>query len=340
MHDDDHAPLGNYLFVSKSSTGSIYVSDLGNSRVVVFNAAGQIERLIGKKGNGPGEFQAPGVNAMLSGDSLLAVVDAGSRRVSIFRTADATFLRAVTLPTGDVGINWSRKADTATFALNGSTALFARWGWRGDTIQMYGSTPKRLLSDPFTVLQHGRSEAIPTSNGVVALLPTDPGLNILDAAGHATGFVLLPARRRRGEPNDLFKRAAELQAKGGPMGLAPIGSMVVGMHALGSGQLATVTLDVDQLAAASEGHPGAQLFGNFRLYVSLLSKDLSKSCVDALVPIQTDVAPNPFFTGDTLWVLTRRVTPGDSVQTIVQGFLIGDHGCQWIATGGIGPARP
>jgi hypothetical protein len=60
----------------------IYIADYGNNRVVVFDGEGRYVRIIGNKGQGPGEFAGPtGVCVMK--DSRLAVADYGNNRIQI-----------------------------------------------------------------------------------------------------------------------------------------------------------------------------------------------------------------------------------------------------------------
>lgn len=63
--------------------GHVYVLDSGGPRIQVFDANGRFLRSIGKKGEGPGEFQMPGRLAVRE-DGRLAVFDMGQQRISIF----------------------------------------------------------------------------------------------------------------------------------------------------------------------------------------------------------------------------------------------------------------
>lgn len=54
----------NYMFyrtwrMAEDKQGNIYVLDAGNTRIQVFDREGQYLRTIGRKGQGPGEFQSP-----------------------------------------------------------------------------------------------------------------------------------------------------------------------------------------------------------------------------------------------------------------------------------------
>jgi hypothetical protein len=51
--------LGTLTGVALDARGNVYVSDRAESKLWVFDAAGRSQRAIGRKGEGPGEFQAP-----------------------------------------------------------------------------------------------------------------------------------------------------------------------------------------------------------------------------------------------------------------------------------------
>ncbi len=71
---------------------NLYVLDGGASRVVVFDRAGKFVRQFGKKGGGPGEFQAAFGMTVLA-DGSVAVADLAARSYSLFG-ADGRYQRS------------------------------------------------------------------------------------------------------------------------------------------------------------------------------------------------------------------------------------------------------
>jgi hypothetical protein len=71
----------------------IYVVDAGSCRVLVFDFKGDFRRVIGSKGQGPGEFTRP-TGACLLPEGGLAVADPGANRIQVF-DADGKFVRGV-----------------------------------------------------------------------------------------------------------------------------------------------------------------------------------------------------------------------------------------------------
>ncbi|MGH7426950.1 MAG: 6-bladed beta-propeller [Candidatus Methylomirabilaceae bacterium] len=80
--------------VAADERGGIYVADPGRREVLAYDSTGRFRRIIGRSGEGPGEFRAPtGVEWR---DGVLAVLDYVVSRVSFF-TADGVLVRDTTL---------------------------------------------------------------------------------------------------------------------------------------------------------------------------------------------------------------------------------------------------
>lgn len=71
----------------------IYIADSGNHRVLVFDFQGKLLKIIGRKGQGPGEFSRPTGLHILE-DGGLAVADFRNRRIQIFGK-DGEFVKSI-----------------------------------------------------------------------------------------------------------------------------------------------------------------------------------------------------------------------------------------------------
>ncbi len=78
------------------SRGRIYVADVGQSHVTVFDSAGSFVRTIGRRGSGPGEFHQPMQLGIDNADTLF-VYDVGLRRLTKF-SPDGQFVVQKGLP--------------------------------------------------------------------------------------------------------------------------------------------------------------------------------------------------------------------------------------------------
>ena len=71
----------------------IYVADSGNNCVFVFNFKGKFVKAIGRKGQGPGEFDRP-TGLYVLADSKLVVADFGNNRIQVFNDS-GEFIRSI-----------------------------------------------------------------------------------------------------------------------------------------------------------------------------------------------------------------------------------------------------
>lgn len=92
--EDAGSELHRVVTAARLANGQILVASAGTHELRFFDGAGSHLRTVGRKGEGPGEFDELAWAGVLRGDSIGAW-DAGSKRLSIF-DARGTFARAVT----------------------------------------------------------------------------------------------------------------------------------------------------------------------------------------------------------------------------------------------------
>ncbi|MCD6517894.1 MAG: 6-bladed beta-propeller [Candidatus Aminicenantes bacterium] len=83
MEGDEEYMLNQPQDVKVSEDGTIYMLDWGDACIKVFDAHGVYLRTIGRKGQGPGEFELPAYFD-LSSDGRVFIMDTRNRRVVIF----------------------------------------------------------------------------------------------------------------------------------------------------------------------------------------------------------------------------------------------------------------
>ena len=101
--------------------GGFYLLDAATQEVVQVSRQGIPVRVFGRRGAGPGEFQAA-IHLFVRGDEIW-VADMGLGRYTVF-DADGTFLR--TVPWGGPG-----PINADGFAITTAAQLFSRWSIRG-----------------------------------------------------------------------------------------------------------------------------------------------------------------------------------------------------------------
>ena len=80
---DPGLPLARVTALAVDSKGRAYVTDNALDGIAVLAADLTLEREVGRKGEGPGEFKWPTAIQILAGDSL-QVFDGGLARVTVF----------------------------------------------------------------------------------------------------------------------------------------------------------------------------------------------------------------------------------------------------------------
>jgi hypothetical protein len=95
--------LGIMSYLVEGENGPLYVSDVARGRICRFNRDGTLDRVLGAKGNGPGEFAVAEAMTLLVHDSLLAVTDGARQYISLLDTGSGAFLRGMKVPFYAVG---------------------------------------------------------------------------------------------------------------------------------------------------------------------------------------------------------------------------------------------
>jgi hypothetical protein len=89
----DSAPLGLISGIDFAPDGSFVLTDVHSSQVRRYDAGGRLQRRMGRRGYGPGEFQMP-MFPVIDARGRIHVLDLQQPRITVF-DADGTFLRAV-----------------------------------------------------------------------------------------------------------------------------------------------------------------------------------------------------------------------------------------------------
>ena len=76
--------MWNMLGMEAKSDGNVYVSDAAFGNIQMFNSAGELLLVIGRPGQGPGEFYLP-ADITVDAQDRIFVADLGNRRVQMFQ---------------------------------------------------------------------------------------------------------------------------------------------------------------------------------------------------------------------------------------------------------------
>jgi hypothetical protein len=138
---DGQGYIGRPVTLTQDSQGRIWVvSEESDHRISVFDRSGRFEREVGRRGEGPEEFQNITAVVAVPGDTIVAFDNRNRRRVAI--TADGVVVRAepvdISVYSAQVG------ADVASWAGDGSVWLtpafeyrLERWSATGEPLERW-----------------------------------------------------------------------------------------------------------------------------------------------------------------------------------------------------------
>jgi hypothetical protein len=94
---DENYMFGNQIFLNTDDDGNIYVTDQNRGNVKKYDSIGNFLQSIGRKGQGPGEFQGMSV-ARFTSEGNIYLNDIKTQRLSFFNK-EGNYLKGVKFPT-------------------------------------------------------------------------------------------------------------------------------------------------------------------------------------------------------------------------------------------------
>ena len=332
LPEADTLYIGNpYTPVIDPFDGSFYVPDIFSERVLRFGRDGRLMMVYGHPGEGPGEFRGGPEVPLVLDDSTVAVQIGKSRRVNVFDRNTGRPRRVVAFP-ALAGITPAVVVGDdvwmTDFEVRRRTSL-TRWRPTTDEFWSTGVLPDEyvasLESDNWSYATQFRISSLAYSRG--RFVQGWSGMDemfVLNMQGEVMDTADIPVVRRKGVPADLreridseripFRERLEENSRLRQLFPRPNGGFVFTHH--------------DQTALKMEPMPVLTA----KVWVGMLSSDLEKACVDALVPRDFEIRPMETFRGDTLFVLDRRIDDSEKLQTWILMYLVSDEGCDWLST--------
>lgn len=276
----DWEMLSGVRSVAFDGADNLYVLDGQSLRVLVFDAGGRYVRQFGKRGGGPGEFQAPMSMTVLANDEIV-VNDIGNRAFIVFNTT-GDFLRSVPhdisvgIPLGPVyahplgvagranpmprmgGPGAPGTPSTTPFfvqPLRSDAAAIALWEVplpepveTGATTSFGGTMSIRL--DP--IFAPRPTFGILPDGVLAASYETEYRVHLVDRAGRPLRTVtraMAPRKVTRKDQEDYQQRVAS--------GEGPVGQTITMTRSAGAGGGGNVTIGGARPGGAGGGAPGA-----------------------------------------------------------------------------------
>lgn len=301
--------------------GTFYISDTFYDRVVRFDRRGRPLQVYGRRGKGPGELSIVGISFVL--DSMLFVADNGQSRLNVYNRRTGAFQRQLSYEGFLASAFPGRDNDRAWFGLVSMERQTGVMVWnaaRGTDSLVYliPFPPSYIQFPPLARIYPGVSVVAWSDTLLVGFMATNT-LRVFTEAGIALDTLTIPVVRRRG----IAENSAEKMPALSPRERIALNSALFESHRLPTGRFALVHYDHK---VTENGNITSTIF------LTLLSQDLERACVDGRVPIHGAGIPFVAFRGDTLFAVQQKVAQGRAV-TFVKSFKIDDTSCDWLPTG-------
>jgi hypothetical protein len=290
--------------------GSLYVTDGFWGRVLRFSPRGELLREYGRRGDGPGELRSPGA-VEVDGDAVV-VSDPGAHRMSRFARDDARFLGSARFG----GVLTSIQPFGGRLWLGGldverNTSL-ALWAPGDGEVRALGPIPPEFTrSAPMAGIYTG-AEVAAWGDTVLVGYEGLNRLTLFRSDGTPIRSLSVPVRARKGELPNVVQAMEHLEF---PEQFAA-SSVLFRMARLPTGNLALVHYD--------QRIDGSLITA--RVYLTVLSRDFSRACVDREIPVTRDAQPYTAFRGDTLFVVQQEVS-GEKSAAFVDRWVIDELAC-------------
>jgi hypothetical protein len=309
--------------------GHLFLTEGRETRVLDIGPTGRIERVFGRKGRGPGEFESPTAVAT-SGDTILAVYDHAIKRVTFVDIPGWKLRRISPLLTqwppeirfagNDLMVTtWDFGTKTSIAKVGEETgALEERQG----VIPSLGEQTQLLITGAFW-----NSTFAPVGDEIYAMYEVSSSLYRWKRGAREGREITIPVVRRRGIPAGLFESLLRDPAKAtpammfdrsAPVAIAPVSNDIV----------AVVTMDVKVEGDTWSGTH----------YVTLYDRRRDRLCVDLPVPASRmkvamgkDPLPHVALRGDTLALLEQAESPAGDPIHLLRRYRIEPSQCAWSA---------
>lgn len=313
-------------------SGQLYVPDAGNNRLVVYSPDGRIDRVIGGPGRGPGEFTAIGFATLAVGNEVWQD-DYQRRRVTRFGPDEAPPREAV------------YQGRLSSLQQTGG------WIWAGVTNHDAKKGIAKLSIDGAVDSIHAVLVALPSEyeqypllrywDTIMMAVSADTmlvgfgGVQYFvryDTSGTPRDTVTVPVCSRQGSPQDILERGFSRPASNAreQAEQTELQARISALHGLWRLQDGTYLIWHQDPQRDPDGIPRA--LG----YLTVLSPDLSRACVDAPLPAPGSGRTILTAANGEILLLDQVVQDSPnrpSVRTVVRRFRISTEGCRWSETG-------
>lgn len=325
LEETDAVFVGQTAGLAVDDRGRFLVADAVANAVLEFDSTGRFVRRYGVAGRGPGEFRGIGDAILSRSDGQLTLTDFSLRRVTTFNRDDGRLLgtRAFEGKLGSLagadGRIWYGLFDPGT--ARAITVEHVAGLVTTDTAPVQASLvaiPEEYLTvEPLNGI-YGFASVIAWADTAFVGFAASPFLLLVTADGVIVDTVPLPARTRRGVPSNLVAILSDPSRRPSEMYSAASGLMR--LHRRSDGSVVTI-------------HHDTKIAGRLlsaRVFAGVISSDRTRACMDAEIPVSSDVIPWTAMQDDILFVLDHVVdddTPRPRL--MVRAYRLDTSECSW-----------
>lgn len=319
---EDNGVIVNRVVAVAARGGRTFIGDGGESRVLEIGPRGNIVRVFGRKGRGPGELLSPGALAV-GGDTALFVLDAGQRRLSVFDLRTGAFVRGFPV-TGPMGFAPSLVVSGPALLVpqmdEPTKTSIATLSDSGTVGSREGPLPPIGERHPILLGSHPMAAYTVSGRDVYAIYALSPALHHWTRGSRTGETISLPVRSRRGVSEARYdalirdpSRARELMYDH---------SFPADVGVIAPGMVVLVTFD------PTLGNKGTWSGPH---HVTLVDVARRRVCPDAEVPVPREPLPRVALDGRTLVAVYQAVSADGDAATIIRRFTMQPTACDWVA---------
>lgn len=325
--------------VAVDGQGRVLLTDYFQKWIVEFDRSGRFVARYGAPGQGPGEFNAIGETVLVT-DSLVGAADYRNRAFHFFDRGSRRYVGSRRLMrhagTGKMvdGTAWLTSVNTQT------RLGMSVWPLSGERIDERSAelppVEANLVPLPAEYVQseplrgtYALAHAAPWADSALVGFAAGPYLVVVDRAGAVRDSVAVPVARRRGIPEGIVQELSRSRS----FDAAALFRRLSGLYGLSrtaDGHFVIVHID-------PELHGGNRITG--RLFVSLLSPDRGRACVDREIPVSQVSQPLVALRGDSVYVVEQQMEGETGSATTLTAYRVTPDGCDWLSTEGTGGGR-
>ncbi len=302
--------------------GVIWIPDGRNSTIHEYAPDGEHLRDIGRRGSGPGEFEAGPAELLLANDTLGIVEDGSEAKLLDLQSGDELWARLIPSTSIPPAVPLAYQRGRAIFRLidTVSRTTLMGVGTAVDSPLRGGPFPEplgpsRIINDNFSYLQ-----VVPLGDDSIGLaIELSNFLFVGPYQGPFDSIRVAHSSRRGALPKLLSSISDDQPQSAAAAVFRP--SIPMLLARLADGKIAYVTADFERLSSRLAG----------TLYLSVIDLQRRRTCPDALVPVPSDPFARVAFAGDTLFVLAQVLPEGGAPYTVLRRYQVDTESCTWAA---------